>query len=387
MRRHILDLYQGVHVTRSFLQGALTFDCIPVEQQPSVRMLGVKEIAAPPPYEMTTSAPTEGVAAVRQEFRATTDSPLLADEFGNAMGCEEHSVPIQRTTVEQMSRFPSLRAFLSKHPEDTAIPPAGPNVSYIFNRHEYAFQNVDNLGASSHHALWKPQINTQWGQSMSLSQFWVYGKSTSTVQFPDQTVEAGWQVYPKRTGDTLPHLFIFFTPDGYNSGCYDTTCFGFIQTNTARFPGMAYSYYSTVGGDQWETEVTAKWWQGNWWVGSDGNWMGYYPGSLFGSGELATHSTRVQFGGEVAAGDGTTYFYYPAMGSGLSPIAGNAYPHYVAYQRTIWYHDSAYNRINPTLTTVNECPSSASITTPTAGYPFVDGDLHFFFGGPVGWCQ
>jgi hypothetical protein len=95
----------------------------------------------------------------------------------------------------------------------------------------------------------------------------------------------------------------------------------------------------------------------------------------------------VQFGGEVAAGDGTTYFYYPAMGSGLSPSAGNAYPHYVAYQRTIWYHDSAYNKINPTLTTVNECPNSASITTPTEGYPFVSGDLHFFFGGPVGWCQ
>jgi hypothetical protein len=75
------------------------------------------------------------------------------------------------------------------------------------------------------------------------------------------------------------------------------------------------------------------------------------------------------------------------MGSGLSPGAGNAYPHYVAYQRTIWYHDSAYNKINPTLTTVNECPNSASITTPTEGYPFVSGDLHFFFGGPVGWCQ
>ena len=71
MRRHVLDLYQGVHVTRSFLQGALTFDCIPAEQQPSVRLLGVKEIAAtPPPYEMTASAPSEGVAAVRQEFRA-----------------------------------------------------------------------------------------------------------------------------------------------------------------------------------------------------------------------------------------------------------------------------------------------------------------------------
>jgi hypothetical protein len=112
--------------------------------------------------------------------------------------------------------------------------------------------------------------------------------------------------------------------------------------------------------------------------------MGYYPGYLFGSGELATHSTRVQFGGEVAAGDGTTYFYYPEMGSGLFPTAGYRY---AAYQRVIWYHDTSYNKVTPNLTPIIECPSGGAISYPTSYAPFAFGDYNFFYGGPMGWCQ
>jgi hypothetical protein len=212
---------------------------------------------------------------------------------------------------------------------------------------------------------------------------WVYGKSKSTEIFPDQSVEAGWQVYPGRTGDQNTHLFIYYTADGYNStGCYDTACSGFIQTSSVIYPGKTYTIAIGLVSDV--TVVTFKWWQGNWWLGVDGYWVGYYPGRLFGSGELATHSTRVQFGGEVAAGDGTSYYYYPAMGSGLNASYGYLY---AAYQNQIWYHDTVYNKINPSLTTINECPSGTSIVGPIEGYPFASGDLHFFFGGPMGWCQ
>jgi len=399
MRQHVLDLYKGTHVSHSFVQGALTFDCIPMEEQPSVRMLGLKEIAAPPPLDdEPVSAPSDGAAAVRLGSGVANHSPLLsamgADGFGNVMACEEHTVPVQRTTVEQMSRFPTLRAFLSKSPDGagvasvTATPGARPvnprSVRPLFgHEHLYTFQNVYNLGANSSLDLWNPQINRQWGQIFSLSQVWVMGKSKSTEIFPDQTVEAGWQVYPSRTGDQNTHLFTYYTADGYNStGCYDTTCGNFIQTSSVIYPGRTYTI--PIGLVSHVTVVTFKWWQGNWWLGVDGYWVGYYPGRLFGSGELATHSTRVQFGGEVAAGDGTSYYYYPVMGSGLNASYGYLY---AAYQNHIWYHDTLYNKINPSLTTINECPSGTSIVGPSESYPFASGDLHFFFGGPMGWCQ
>src|SRR5438067_2139460 len=48
MRQHILSLYQGVEVSHSFLLDSQHFDCVPVAQQPSVRLLGLKGIAPPP---------------------------------------------------------------------------------------------------------------------------------------------------------------------------------------------------------------------------------------------------------------------------------------------------------------------------------------------------
>ena len=49
MRHHVLFLYQGVDVRQNYADAEDLFDCIPVEQQPSVCGLGLSSIAAPPP--------------------------------------------------------------------------------------------------------------------------------------------------------------------------------------------------------------------------------------------------------------------------------------------------------------------------------------------------
>jgi hypothetical protein len=49
MRQHILLLYQGVEVSHSFTRDSDYFDCVAIEQQPSVRVLHLKEVAAPLP--------------------------------------------------------------------------------------------------------------------------------------------------------------------------------------------------------------------------------------------------------------------------------------------------------------------------------------------------
>src|SRR5271169_5370013 len=41
MRQHILTMYNGVAVSHSFVVDSQHFDCIPTNQQPSVRLLGL----------------------------------------------------------------------------------------------------------------------------------------------------------------------------------------------------------------------------------------------------------------------------------------------------------------------------------------------------------
>src|SRR5215831_14471255 len=93
MRQHILKMDKGVHVTHSFVVGSQTYDCMPIEQQPSVRLLGLKGIAAPPP---ASAGPTESAAAPnnsRAQFGQAALSSTLpttgVDRFGNAIGCQD----------------------------------------------------------------------------------------------------------------------------------------------------------------------------------------------------------------------------------------------------------------------------------------------------------
>lgn len=60
MRQHILNLYQGVEVGHSFVLDGDHFDCVPIQQQPAVRMQGLKSIATPP----STAELLEGKQAV-----------------------------------------------------------------------------------------------------------------------------------------------------------------------------------------------------------------------------------------------------------------------------------------------------------------------------------
>jgi len=75
-----------------------------------------------------------------------------------------------------------------------------------------------------------------------------------------------------------------------------------------------------------------EWWYGNWWLQAFGEWVGYYPGWLYGAGQMATHSELIEFGGEIVGGNGTSYNYYPRMGSGQW---ASAWWEWAAYQRQI----------------------------------------------------
>ena len=100
MRQYILSLYDQVHVSHSYVLGSQTFDCVPVDQQPSIRALGRKQIATEPP---ATQRP--------QRFLAETNG-----DSGNTLSCEDYTIPMRRITLQQLSQFRTLKEFLRKGP-------------------------------------------------------------------------------------------------------------------------------------------------------------------------------------------------------------------------------------------------------------------------------
>jgi hypothetical protein len=393
MRQYILNMYQygaPAPVTHSFAVGSQIYDCMPIEQQPAFRLHGLQGIAAAPPASAGPAAGGKSTlpGADQTGHRAASAIfPKGVDRFGNAIGCPSTTVPIGRITLEQITQFPTLKAFLSKSPDGKSQPPlpkapmtsALQPPSPVQHMHDYTFQSTYNLGGNSTLSVNDPSVFTPWGEVFSLSQVWYIGFSRSGLT---QTVEAGWQVYPARIG-AGPHLFAYWTADSYvSTDCYDYDCGAFVQYSGSIFLGAPISPVSVPGGAQFEMPIIYEWWAGNWWLGVDGQWVGYYPGSLFGGGDMATHSVLAGFGGEIVGGNGTSYNYYPAMGDGW--WGTNGWP-WAAYQRQIWYIDGAYNGQWTSLGSGNECAEGTSILGP--GWGGSDWSIYFFFGGPAGWCS
>jgi hypothetical protein len=97
MRNYILKLYDGVHVRHSYPAGTQTVDCVPENEQPSVRAQGIKQIAAPP-----DNAPNSPNSAKQQDT--------------SVGGCPAGTIPMRRITLIDLSRFRTLEDFLHKAP-------------------------------------------------------------------------------------------------------------------------------------------------------------------------------------------------------------------------------------------------------------------------------
>jgi hypothetical protein len=239
--------------------------------------------------------------------------------------------------------------------------------------HRWAWgeQQVNNNGGDSVLNVWKPDPSPG---VFSLSQHWYVGGSGSNTQ----TVEGGWQVYPGFYGTNEPVLFIFFTPDNYSTGCYNLTCSGFVQVDNSWVLGGTLAPVSTDGGTQYIIRMQWQFYQGNWWlfVQGSGNYIavGYYPGTLFGTGQMATNAQFVKYGGET---DSDNSGNAGQMGSGAFASAGWTH---AAYQRTIYYIDIQLTS-HWTNLSANQ-PTSSCYTIDMHNNAGGSWATYFFFGGP-----
>jgi hypothetical protein len=107
-------------------------------------------------------------------------------------------------------------------------------------------------------------------------------------------IEIGWTVDPSLNGDSNPHLFVFHWISGAPT-CYNGC--GYVQVSTTRYPGMTVAVSSTPQPFAFHFDGN------NWWVGYQGEWIGYFPASLW-AGQF-TRLGLTQWFGEVAASSGT----------------------------------------------------------------------------------
>ena len=365
MRQYILTMYEGVEVTHSFVLDSRHFDCVPIEQQPSVRLLGLTSIASPPPAKAPAPDAPAGTVSVKSQF----DGAPPFDLYGNSARCEAGTIPMRRIALEDMARFPTLRQYFQKSPDESV--PGTVNPAAQSHKYSYTYQNVNNVGGSSSLNLWSPAVKTARGEVFSLSQEWYVGGSGSATQ----TAEVGWQNYPAMYGSENSALFIYWTADDYNAtGCYNLTCPGFVQTNNSWTFGASFPNYSVLGGTQYEFSAEYSFHGGDWWLSLGGTPVGYFPGSIYRGGQLTHHAQLIEFGSESV---GSTV--WPPEGSGQWADAG---ANYAAYQRNLIYLKPSTGKSAPdSLTAAEPSPACYTIDGPSQKSGW---GVYFYLGGPGG---
>lgn len=307
--------------------GGQILDWVPIESQ----LARNRKLASPPsksvPLELGSGR--KRVKPVRFEL-----------EDPDAVRGPEGTVPIVRRNLKLLRSVRPLQDHLSKHghraytmfidERDSVEVPADGTV------HEYAYSSqwVTCYGADGNLAAFDPYVYRS--DEFSLLQVALVRGSGSGKQ----TIEAGWQEYRNLYGDWVPHLFVFYTTNGYtksgdNKGGYNRDVDGWVQYSNVVYPEAISSPNSTRGGAQYIMQIKYQLYQGNWWFCCNGRWIGYYPASLFNANGLRSKAEKVAFYGEIVDSGKDSRSSWTDMGSGYWPDRGwkwSAYMSNLRYQ-------------------------------------------------------
>ncbi|CAJ1931396.1 unnamed protein product [Sphenostylis stenocarpa] len=283
--------------------------------------------------------------------------------------CPEGTIPIRRTTEQDMLRASSVSRFGRKIRRRVRRDTNS-------NGHEHAVGYVSGeqyYGAKASINVWAPRVANQ--DEFSLSQMWVISGS-----FGDDlnTIEAGWQVSPELYGDRYPRFFTYWTSDAYQAtGCYNLLCSGFVQTNNRIAIGAAISPTSSYAGGQFDISLLI--WKdpkhGNWWLEfGSGILVGYWPAFLF--THLRDHASMVQFGGEVVNSRQSGSHTSTQMGSGHFASEGFGKASYFRNMQVVDWDNNLVPLSN--LRVLADHPNCYDIQ---GGINNVWGN-YFYYGGP-----
>jgi Neprosin len=303
-----------------------TLDWVPIESQAADG-----KIASPPPAHSMRARARDEKRPVRPVDFELDDPKVEQGPVG--------TVPIVRPDLTRLTQKISLQNFLTKkgglkvYRRLHKAQPTDPDPAGYF--HDIDNQDGTFYGWDGFLNVWDPKINNPngAGNDHSILQVWLQNNKP-----PLQSLEGGWTVDQSLNGDTQPHIFTYYTTNGYskdgdNLGGYNRLYKGWVQYSSASttgstvFPGIRINGLSVYRGVQ--TDVSMKFQlyreptngQLNWWVNVQGIWMGYYPASLY-NGGLGDHATYVGCGGEVYSSLAKPEQTQDQMGSGRQAAGG-----------------------------------------------------------------
>ncbi|CAN8325656.1 unnamed protein product [Cochlearia groenlandica] len=250
---------------------------------------------------------------------------LHNNKFGhlweNGVGCPIGTVPIRRTTKEDLLRLKSF---------DGDIP--NPRGSW-----NDTFEPMTSGKSSYHFAVIRTKRNTRRynGASMTISihtppvQPNQISSARMLIQMGYEFVQAGWTVSPLLYGDDKSRLFVFTNAGGH--ACYHTRCptgAGMILVRHDLAPGLSLTdtYYDI------DIAILKDKINQNWFLYVEGMQTGFWPSNRF----IMSSGTRVEWGGEVYS---PPTIPSPPMGNGHLPV-GN--PKYDSYMHLITTVDENY---------------------------------------------
>ncbi|MGO4377137.1 neprosin family prolyl endopeptidase [Pseudoduganella sp. RAF19] len=302
-------------------------DWVPIESQ----LTGKKRIAEPPPG---------GHSFVMSKQHPDKLGLFELEDARVARG-PSGTVPVLRKNLDEIRFSQPLRKLLGKYPyAGFEAPQAGrmqpaPSVDGP-HWHATTSQSVICFGGEGVLSAFDPYCEN--ADDFSLMQIALSNGDTGKTQ----TVEAGWQERKDSYGDWVPHLFLYYTTNGYakdgdNVGGYNQDVDGWVQYDSAIHPGAISSPNSTRGGDQFVMQIKYQLYRGNWWFMCNGRWIGYYPASLFMGNQstfttLGDHADTIMFYGEIYDSNETPGKTKTDMGSGYWPEFGWKW---AAYQRNL----------------------------------------------------
>ncbi|RZC85554.1 hypothetical protein C5167_041737 [Papaver somniferum] len=279
------------------------YDCIEFHKQPAFDNPLLKKHAIPKKVETAPTSPKETL-------------------MSRIEGCPKGTVPIRRTTKEDLLRAKYLSS-TSNAPGDEY-------------RAGSTLQTSDQkiFGATGVVNVWHPKVNPDQFSGAEISVTAGPADQTNEIRF-------GWTVNPQLYGDDLTSTYSYWTGGGgHNTGCYNTLCSGF------------------------ERET------GHWWLMLENKiQIGYWPRELFPLFESG--ADYIYWGGHVKSGkDGM-----PEMASGNRP---DRFTNRTGYFEQLEYKDKddrwvPYPKIQPIV----DCKGS---------YDSFWDDEHaiLHFGGPGG---
>ncbi|MCL7044545.1 hypothetical protein MKW94_001576 [Papaver nudicaule] len=231
---------------------------------------------------------------------ATTPATVHTTLTSEIEGCPKGTVPIRRTTKEDLIRAKYLSA-PSNAPGD----------------HEYRagislqIQGERFFGTHGIANVWQPTVNPDQFTAAETAIRAGHIEEANEIRF-------GWMVYPGLYGDNLTSMYGYWTGDGsHQTGCYNTLCPGFVQVDPKYPIDLYFENISVAGGAQFglHLEISMERETGDWWLTLEEKIkIGYWPSNLFKL--LGLGADYIYWGGRVKSGkDGIT----PVMASGNLP--------------------------------------------------------------------